>query len=448
MPRREPSPIQGASNKEIEDVLEKFQPVEDPDELPREITRVKKVPGLEKLRGEDVTELSESDLEEIPQEIELAESDLEEIAPTKGTTRRAEYRVVESKEDSNDLKYGLAKEASPEHPDRNEDEAFYNEKAGVQFVADGMGGVPAGDIASQKAAEQLMPEGLRKADADTRRVLESGRDTVLDQASVEKAVDAIIKQMNAEITKFNEESPVVLEKAQAYFKKELNIEYDPENPDHKSLMGKLLKSIGCTVSMSKIWRGAEGKDHLTIGNIGDSRTYILRKGKLEQISRDDSHVQVLIEEGLIPNDEDVMREVDRNTIIALADKRHELRSLVPKLTQISSQRVTLDRIRNNVTQAVGGGAMMKEQTGLEFTPFVKTVDLEDGDLVLTASDGVIDNLTDTEIQNILSKSKDSPLEAAQKLQEAATERSIKGKAANPRAKKDDVTALVTLYKKT
>ncbi|GEM_PF-1261959 len=448
MPIKEQAPLQKASDQEINDLLERFQPVEDPDDLPGEITRVKKVPGLEKLRDEPVQELSESDLEEVEDEFELSEDDLEEMPKAKnGTLRRAEYRVVESREKGSDLKYGLAKEASPEHPDRNEDAAFYSAKRGIQMVADGMGGVPAGDYASAKAAEQLTRVGLEKADPEVRKTLEANREEVLDQKDVEKAVDAIIRQMNDEIVSFNATSPVVHEKAKEYFEKEMG-SYDSEDARQKKVMDSLLKSIGCTISMSKIWRDEKGKDNLTIGNVGDSRTYILRKGNLEKISRDDSHVQILIDEGLIKNDEDVLQQIDKSTIIAMADKHPELRSLVPKLVQQADRYVTIDSIRNRITQAVGVADMMKAQYGIDFKPFVKTIELEDGDLILTATDGIADNLTDSEIQAILLLNSDNPLKAAQELQQTATERSIKGKKGNPRAKLDDVTALTTLYKKT
>lgn len=447
MPPESPNPLKSAKAQEIDDMLSRFQPKEDPDDLAGENTQIKKVAGFEKLRGEDVTELSEADLEEID-ETELSEEDLEEIpSPTQGTLRRAELRMVESREAETGLKYGMATEASPEHPDRNEDAAFYSAKRGLQFVADGMGGVPAGDYASDKAAEQLTRVGLEKSEPGVREVMMAGREEVQDQKNVENAISAIIKQMNDEIVKFNQGDETVKAKAAEYFRREVGEGYDPSNPQHKQVMDGLLKSIGCTVSMSKIWRGPDGKDKLTIGNVGDSRTYRLRQGNLEKLSKDSSHVQILLDEGLIKDDEDVNQKISKASIEALVGKYPEVKALIPSLVRTEGETVTLDSIRNRITMAAGVGDMMKRQYGLEFTPYVKTVDLEDGDVILTASDGVIDNLTDSEIQAILKSHGDNPLEAAQKLQQAATERSIKGKSINARAKKDDVTALITRYTK-
>jgi len=404
-------------------------------ELPREET------GIHKFE-----ELSDADLEILPDdEVELTEADLEEV-PKNGTVRQAELRMVESREKENDLKYGMASEASVEHPDRNEDAAFYSAKRGLQFVADGMGGVPAGDFASAKAAEQLTREGLSKASAETQAAMLADREEILDQKTIETAISDVIGQMDKEIVNNNQSNDLVRAKALEYFEKEVGT-YDESDARHKAMYEGLLKSIGATVSMSKIWRGADGKDHLTLGNVGDSRTYRLRKGHLEKLSKDSSHVQILIDEGLLKDDEDVNTKIDKQAIMALEKKHPEIKSLIPSLVRTEGPTVTLDSIRNRITMAAGVGDMMKKQYGIDFKPFVKTYDLEDGDVILTMSDGVIDNLTDSEIQAITILHSDSPLEIAKNLQQAATERSIKGKAINARAKKDDVTALVTLYTK-
>jgi len=394
--------------------------------LAREKTQIKKIPT------EEIIELTDEDLEDIT---ELDENNIEFIEePTR----------VESREHEAKLKYGMASEASVEHPDRNEDAVFYSPKRGMQFVADGMGGVPAGDYASAKAAEQLTLDGLQKASEATQKALLAERQEILTQEAVENAITEIIKQMDQEIVKNNQSNKIIRAKAQEYIQKELG-EFDPTNPQHAKAYEGLLKSIGCTVSMSKVWRGADGKDHLTIGNVGDSRTYRLRGGTLEKLSEDHSHVQILQKEGLIENDEDVETQIDKQKIMALEDKYPEIRALIPSLVRSPNQFVTIDSIRNKITMAAGVSEMMKKQFGVEFKPFIKTVDLDKGDVIFTASDGVIDNLTDSEIQAILLLNSENPTQAANELKQAALERSIKGKEHNARAKKDDITALVTRY---
>jgi len=393
--------------------------------LPREITKITKAP-------EDIIELSDEDIEEMT---ELDESDLEFVE---------EPPRIESRERETALRYGMASEASVEHPDRNEDAVFYSQKRGLQFVADGMGGVPAGDYASAKAAEQLTRDGLQKASEKTQKVLLAERQETQNQEDVEQAINEIIKQMDREIVTNNQGSEIIQSKAKEYIEKEMGA-FDQENPQHRNILNGLLKSIGCTVSMSKVWRGADGKDRLTIGNVGDSRTYRLRGGKLEKLSEDHSHVQILLKEGLIQSDEDVETQIDKRKIMALEDKYPEIRALIPSLVRSPNQFVTIDSIRNKITMAAGVGEMMKKQYGIEFKPFVKTYDLDKGDVIFTASDGVIDNLTDSEIEGILLLNAENPTQAANELKEAALERSIKGKDSNPRAKKDDITALVTRY---
>ena len=41
-----------------------------------------------------------------------------------------------------------------------------------------------------------------------------------------------------------------------------------------------------------------GEDSVTIAHVGDSRAYLLRDGEMTQLTRDDTYVQVLIEQGM------------------------------------------------------------------------------------------------------------------------------------------------------
>ena len=160
---------------------------------------------------EEEVELNERDLMNVEdgEEMELSSEDLIEVPPTNGTIRHAEFRTIESREGESSLSIGAATEASLEHPDRNEDAYFTSPKRGLQFVADGMGGVPAGDFASAKAAEQLTRENLENLDAKSAHVLSADRTEALAQDDVERALDAVLRRMNSEVEKLGEENQAV-----------------------------------------------------------------------------------------------------------------------------------------------------------------------------------------------------------------------------------------------
>lgn len=436
---------------------EQFKPMPqpDPEELPREKTRMVNVEELRRKTKqekpeEEEMELTEADLEEIEEipEVSAEEIGLELIEEPS----TAEMRSVESKEGESRLIVGAATEASPDHPDRNEDAFFQSPRRGVQAVFDGMGGVPAGDFASHEAAKQLTREGLENADPVVKKVFEAERDEELEQDEVEKAMDAVIRQMNSAVGNIGTENPEVHGKAVEYFQKELGA-YDENNPAHKKMLETVKKSIGCTASVSKMWRGPDGKHKLTIGQIGDSRVYRLRGGKLEKLSKEDSIFQVLADGNYtdingepIPKDDSAEDSVmKKSELVDLIDKEPMLRPYLKKVIKTPGSEVRLGDIRNVITQAVGVADVMKKEYGMEFSPNVSTHDLEDGDKILTISDGVGDNLTEDEIAGIMLLH-DDPLKASQELQKESSLRAIKGE--HSRAKKDDTTALISSFKKS
>ncbi|WP_315099411.1 protein phosphatase 2C domain-containing protein [uncultured Cellulomonas sp.] len=124
-------------------------------------------------------------------------------------------------------------------------------------------------------------------------------------------------------------------------------------------------------------------------NVGDSRTYRMAGGVLEQVTLDHSEVAELVASGLVPADE---------------ASRH------PR--------------RNVVTRVLGGGATSVE-------PDVWLLPVSPGDRMLVCSDGLTDELSDARIQAEL-RSQDAAQPAADRLVAAAL-------AAGGR---DNVTAIV------
>lgn len=114
-----------------------------------------------------------------------------------------------------------------------------------------------------------------------------------------------------------------------------------------------------------------------VAHVGDSRAYLWRDGRLEQVTRDHSWIEEQVATGtLSPEDA----------------RTHPWRNLV--------------------TRALGGG----EEPLVELTPLA----LERGDLVLLCSDGLTTPLTDATIREVLSHMAKQSLEAlAQSLVDAA-----------------------------
>jgi protein phosphatase len=133
----------------------------------------------------------------------------------------------------------------------NEDNFFAeaDDKRGVFVVADGMGGHAAGEVASEMAvqivARQLLPlSGVRENHADN-----------LVAQALKDANRAIYDRMLAEVDK---------------------------------------QGMGTTASVLVL-----SDEGYLIGQIGDSRVYLLRDGALKQITKDHSYVQEQVDAGLL-----------------------------------------------------------------------------------------------------------------------------------------------------
>jgi PPM family protein phosphatase len=128
--------------------------------------------------------------------------------------------------------------------------------------------------------------------------------------------------------------------------------------------------MGCTAELLALYDG-----QYVLGHVGDSRTYVLRHGKLRQITRDHSLVQEQIDEG-----------------------------------RLSPSEAKTYRLRNVILRAVG----IMEALPVDLIKGTS----QPGDIVLLCSDGLTDMLVDDQIQELLSLSL-SVDEKAKKLIEAA-----------------------------
>lgn len=133
------------------------------------------------------------------------------------------------------------------HRKMNEDRWFV--RAPLFGVADGMGGAPAGEVASQIAIDVLaqgLPDG---------------------PAPAEERLAALVVEAN---TRIHDCSQVDADRA------------------------------GMGTTMTTAWLGEE---ELSIAHVGDSRLYCLRDGRLERLTRDHSLVEDLVREGRITPEE-------------------------------------------------------------------------------------------------------------------------------------------------
>lgn len=221
----------------------------------------------------------------------------------------------------------------------NQDTFYTNEQPlgnlpNLFVVADGMGGHVGGKQASETALQSIV------------EYIEGSKETnirVLFEKAVQKANSEVFKQAN-----------------------------------EKSLQG-----MGTTVVLASL-----DKDVLSVGNVGDSRLYVVSPGAIKQVTKDHSLVEEMIRMG----------ELERS-------------------------KARMHPEKNVITRAVGATQSCK----VDFFQ----VRLEEEECVLMCSDGLSNMLDDEQIRNIMNSQRDV-IEKTQKLVEAA----------NNSGGKDNITVIV------
>jgi protein phosphatase len=195
----------------------------------------------------------------------------------------------------------------------------------LALVCDGMGGRPAGDVAARVAASTIVER------------LEGAADTVVAQPA--SALSSAVQEANR----------AILDEAAA----------------HPEEMGM---GTTCTAAVF-------GPDHLAVAQVGDSRAYLLRDGRLELLTRDQTMAAQLVADGVLEPD---------------------------KVEDFPFKHV--------LSQALGTNGPLK--------PVITDFALEDGDRVLLCSDGLHGPVSEETISLILKVSRD-PSQAAHALVDAA-----------------------------
>lgn len=274
--------------------------------------------------------------------------------------------------------------ASALHPEINEDSILRLEN-GVAGVFDGVGGKEGGDHAARTARDEI-----------GRYIIEAMRNYphgFLTSSEAEKIAREAIREANNVV--FRKRGEVI--QGEIY----------PE-----------MSTTACIVVPYQEKRMENGReitvDGVVVANVGDSRAYLQRDGQLKQLTLDDNLVKSHVK--------------DKN----IADK---IQSKLSKVTDPKNLNEILRYYyenRNVITKALGDQMV---------DPSLVFVELKPGDRIFLCTDGISDNLTDEEMKRILAYNPD-PTKAVQELINKAQARA---RSPHPRAKPDDMTAVVLSF---
>ena len=250
---------------------------------------------------------------------------------------------------------------------------------------DGVGGSAAGEVASRIAA--------RTSHEIWKQILQAGQKG--------RKIQSILEDCNA-VDLCAEIERIIL-----------------EADERVRIDGKLragTDDLATTVAIAVLCRNPDHKSYTMVyAHVGDSRIYLLPfGGSLKRLTNDDGLLAKLVENQVV-NDADALR-IDQ-----------AMRS-----DQLSEMEFSYFRLRGGITQALGG----------PIQPMIHTsqIVISPGDRVLLCTDGIHDNLTDMEIEEILLS--EARTTSARVLVDRSLERSRQERQQTIRAKPDDMSAIV------
>ncbi len=302
------------------------------------------------------------------------------------------------------------------HPERNEDTLLVDGQRGLAAVFDGVGGSEGGEVASQLGARAI--RSAWKRFLQQRQPNHSSQLLMLnDDLSIESILCDLLQEAQDAINAEGERREKRAKKARATLTKEET--NDSETKAEGEEQKEQKESYPETTVAAVLLCQQAGLDGYVLGfaHVGDSRVYLLRAGQpLQRLTRDDGYFTLRIEDSTI-NEEDALR-IDQAT----------------EANQLSDIEREIFNKRNGITQSLGHRVHKNNPT-----PTIHTAQttVMPGDRIMLCSDGIHDNLTDSEIEVILRQA--ARTTAARHLVQNAINRS---REVCLRAKRDDMSAIV------
>jgi serine/threonine protein phosphatase PrpC len=266
-----------------------------------------------------------------------------------------------------------------EHPNRNEDRSIADAPHGLAAVFDGVGGVTGGEIAAGIAA----------------RTIRSGWKRLVESRS-----EDIIPQLQS-----------LIQTAHERVRRDGTLQVKDR---YHGLMEPIAPKT--TLALVAIYAKDEAPNYSVVyAWIGDSRIYALpAEGQLIRLTVDDGLLTELVSAQLLPQES--ARHIDQAT----------------EPWQLSrTERIYFEK-RNGITQALGD----------RFPPtlHIEESSIAPGDRLLLCTDGIHDNLTDKELEELLRQGARTTV--ARHIVHAAALRSRNDPSEVMRAKPDDMSAVV------
>jgi PPM family protein phosphatase len=212
------------------------------------------------------------------------------------------------------------------------------------------------------------------------------------------------------------------------------------NDTHEKLRTGAHEKAGTTASVVKLVELPGGNSRMYFANIGDSRIYVFRNGKLKKLTKDDNAMFETIGQEVVPGTRFTEKDAETIDQARSADELSDDHRMVKRFVGHTISKIVGNRGAKH--EDLGYVAKLTTENNDGNHKEVQHIDLNNGDRIVITSDGVHNQLLETEMANLMQANSRSALSAETALQAKALEISHGGKGMNARSTKDDISAVV------